>query len=492
MGGSSSGGGLLYPITSRILALTTQGRWAVLVNVPFLIRTVVVYIVFGGLLLFYFVGPYICIVLSSWRLGHRDYAAAINGEASSSLANLTPALDFFYVLVLCQGALYFCLALLINSESWTVTSFCRRNLFRPNWVHAYVRDIREKCARDPTLADERSLFKFTVALLESEEQRLYCTGVMLLNILIKYEAQDLRSAILRSKTKVQKLLETLNASAGCSTETRVVAARLVTDLAASIQLADFPGAIHYVSSLLQPPHYKYGLSVSTKKKVDHIINQLRIRFADWIPIKSLKQRARRNLSLNEHNDIVHRLTGMPDADNNMRCTTLSAKILENLCIHCNEQDKEPLLQKVLAEILKRPTMKASEITTSAPGGNVEICKNSSQGDDVEKQCPNQNGQKTQGKASEQQANDSSKIKDQQAKEDEANFKELQESLLSLTLVIRDKLFSAERFAPMIQEIGPEEISEEAQGYRRQQLSGDAYISEDRQAVLSDCCFSYAP
>ena len=132
--------------------------------------------------------------------------------------------------------------------------------------------------------------------------------------------------------------------------------------------------------------------------------------------------------------------------------------------------------------------------TEASGDNEEIRENSSHGDDVEKQSrPKQTGQgKKATKASDQQA-------------DEDDMKELQQALLSLTLVIhgklnysphnktsvpviRDEYIVSRRncsFAP--RECFPGCSRGQAQGYRRRQLSGDdACVSEDRQALLPDC------
>ncbi|CAO2143590.1 unnamed protein product [Urochloa humidicola] len=48
-------------------------------------------------------GPLTCITLALWRIIQRDYS---NSDGDTSTANLAPALDLFYGLILCQGALY--------------------------------------------------------------------------------------------------------------------------------------------------------------------------------------------------------------------------------------------------------------------------------------------------------------------------------------------------------------------------------------------------
>ncbi|KAL5205019.1 hypothetical protein ABZP36_009890 [Zizania latifolia] len=124
--------------------------------------------------------------------------------------------------------------------------------------------------------------------------------------------------------------------------------------------------------------------------------------------------------VDEHSDIVDRLTQMLDPTNNIRYRAMSAKILENLCIHCKEhvsKERGILLPKVLDEILATKTKPKPEASGSIPQpddneGTHEI---SSEGNDIEMQLPRHTGHK----ASDQ--------------ENEDNMKELQEALLSLAV-----------------------------------------------------------
>ncbi|KAF0894634.1 hypothetical protein E2562_001930 [Oryza meyeriana var. granulata] len=177
---------------------------------------------------------------------------------------------------------------------------------------------------------------------------------------------------------------------------------------------------------------------------------------------------------------VDRLILMLDGKEKISYRTISAKILESVCIHYKQQVKETSLHKVFAEILKIPEIKTSRRTISATGYIEETRGSSSKGDDVEKQRrPKRNRKKAQDKASDQQAN-----------EDEADIKDLQEALLSMTLVICDNLFPEESSAHTIQEnAAPDgEFLEKLKRYRRRQLpvSVDAYLSEDREALRPDC------
>ncbi|KAG8089570.1 hypothetical protein GUJ93_ZPchr0011g27623 [Zizania palustris] len=103
------------------------------------------------LFIFYLYGPVICICISSWRLRHRAYAGASNGEAS--IANLTTALDFFYALVLCQGVLAYLLMFFVANDSKVVIEYQKngKNISSELWfmefIKAYINDARERCAK---------------------------------------------------------------------------------------------------------------------------------------------------------------------------------------------------------------------------------------------------------------------------------------------------------------------------------------------------------
>ncbi|KAF0894629.1 hypothetical protein E2562_001925 [Oryza meyeriana var. granulata] len=214
---------------------------------------------FNILLLFNLYGPITFIGLSSWRLRQGDYHghdSSINIGESSTVANLMRGLNFFYTLVLCQGVLYLFLLLLVCCECDLVVSFTRKCKFLKGWgwnrVGAYLKDTRERCLLDPAvLAFESTSFpSYAVGLLESESQEDYLNGARVLYLLIN-DGEDASSIILRSRPKMQRLLDMLGWSSSSNTEIRMLAAGIVADLAGGIQLAEFPGAIRCVSSLLE-------------------------------------------------------------------------------------------------------------------------------------------------------------------------------------------------------------------------------------------------
>ncbi|KAG2566021.1 uncharacterized protein LOC120681410 [Panicum virgatum] len=214
---------------------------------------------FNILLLFNLYGPIACIGLSSWRLRQRDYHVNAGVKDNGEL-NLMRGLDFFYTLVLCHGVLYSFLLLLLASQSDLVVSFSRHCKFLKAWgwtrIEAYLLDTRERGERDPRVlaAEGTSFLNYLVGLLESESLEDYLTGARLLYVLID-DGEDASSIILRSRSKVQKLLDMLRQpSAGGEkvAEIRLVSARIVADLAAGgMQLSQFPGAIRCVLSLVE-------------------------------------------------------------------------------------------------------------------------------------------------------------------------------------------------------------------------------------------------
>ncbi|CAL4985327.1 unnamed protein product [Urochloa decumbens] len=185
-----------------------------------------------------------------------------------------------------------------------------------------------------------------------------------------------------------------------------------------------------------------------------------------------------------HGNILARLAGLLANKKNVIYRTIAAEILDNLCTHCDWNVyklilTESLLPKVLTEIMSitidQPESKISEEKTNKPqartwllpfkrknyqgnqknyaaGNNEGEQKNSAPGKDEENQQNFQLGSEEQGHkncAPEDKneiqeissSEDENKSSDQQ-NEEQAAPKELQEALLSLALVICDKLISA--------------------------------------------------
>ncbi|XP_037473526.1 uncharacterized protein LOC119349578 [Triticum dicoccoides] len=204
-------------------------------------------VLIAGLLYAY--GPVACVVLSVWRLRQHDYG---NTAGDDSKANLVPALTIFYSLVISQGVLYFLWHLIDGAATLVVISFCEDCKLPQKWgsitVVDYLIDTRAKCWRDPTSIDGRSLINYAIDLVNSETQKDYLSGVRLLDNFIKLKA-DVRSLLLPSRPKIQKLIDTLGWRSS-DRELREVVARIVAYLAGDIHLSQFPGATWCISSLL--------------------------------------------------------------------------------------------------------------------------------------------------------------------------------------------------------------------------------------------------
>ncbi|CAN6347773.1 unnamed protein product [Urochloa humidicola] len=253
-----------------------------------------------------------------------------------------------------------------------------------------------------------------------------------------------------------------------------------------------------------------NLAMETKKKL--VTKQLQIFLADgevgeeaaavFNPLRewpgdtlwSLLNRTESNavLVMNTQNDIIVRLCGILDAKNHTTYREIAANILENLCAHCDLDKqwvkllKEALLPKVLAEILssKRGTAENKVSRPSngeiqqidSPPGDQENQQNSApindeetnnistqQGDEENQQNSAPINVEETNNISTQQGDieiqETSPTAVQNKSSDEGNKKQFttskftQEAFLSLALVIRDKLVSADDFDNAVQKEG---------------------------------------
>ncbi|RLM69745.1 hypothetical protein C2845_PM17G04130 [Panicum miliaceum] len=209
----------------------------------------VIYVVLTTVTILYAYGPFIGLGLSAWRLRYRDYADAHS-------RNMSAALDIFYRLVLSQGILYMYLAVSDVNNIGVVSSVCEHYGLQRDWglrsVVEYLEDTREKCTRDPASINRRNLVQYAGELLDSGSWEDHLSGVKILDAFVKNGA-DVRPLLLPSRPKIQKLIDTLGwrSCPGDSTEIRGLAARILAEIAGDIHLAQFPGAILCVSSLLE-------------------------------------------------------------------------------------------------------------------------------------------------------------------------------------------------------------------------------------------------
>lgn len=197
-------------------------------------------------------GGYICAGISLWRVIQRDY-----GNMDDTKANLMPALDLFYSLILCQGALFILWNINQRVESSFVASLHAVCEFPKMWsaksFQQYLADTRLKCWRDPKSIKDRRLVKYAVGLLDSESSQDYLSGARMLDVFITVHQMDVKTLILPSSQKVQKLMDTClrwRWSSRSDIEIKELAARILAHLACDIDVTHFTGAIRCVSSLL--------------------------------------------------------------------------------------------------------------------------------------------------------------------------------------------------------------------------------------------------
>lgn len=195
------------------------------------------------------------------------------------MVNMMAALDIFYSLVIFQGIMFGALftAVAIFDRRWVSYLVALEQLPDGKWgkevMDQYLSDISAKCKQDPLSIRGTDLIKYAIELLDSESQMDYLYGARLLSAFVK-KGEDIRSLLLPSRHKIQKLMESLRISSSLDEsylelrrspsrcidvmssldydiEIAELAATIVADLAAHIDLAKYPESLWYISSLLQ-------------------------------------------------------------------------------------------------------------------------------------------------------------------------------------------------------------------------------------------------
>jgi hypothetical protein len=184
-------------------------------------------------------------------------------EDSTSSPNLVPAIRVFYVLALCEGSLYIT-ASILGLFSFFPRRSLARHLKLSGQQGAKAIDLYYECAYSTCMdtglfaaKKKLSLAGFATESLTlssgSSEERL--AGVLVLDNLLLHEretdsSQELRSRILSSNKTLSTLVGMLGWADGRHRDIRLVAARIVTNLADSLTISEVPGMLKLVSSLL--------------------------------------------------------------------------------------------------------------------------------------------------------------------------------------------------------------------------------------------------
>uniref|UniRef100_A0A0E0I3S2 Uncharacterized protein n=1 Tax=Oryza nivara TaxID=4536 RepID=A0A0E0I3S2_ORYNI len=233
--------------------------WRALVGIlVLLLQALVIAIILLPLALLYLFGLLVSTGLSMWRLIERDYGGEDGG------ANLTPALNVLYSLALFQGVLfcyqsasYFAgkrLARVVADDY----GFDKEDEEGRESVRDYMRKTKIGCEKDPSFVKERNLVTFAVELMKSESSSAdYVSGARILDKILAQEELQGQHALIRklvgsasASQVLERLLQSLRSTSPLDRDVRVLAARIVAQLAGEISLASFPQGLRCISSLL--------------------------------------------------------------------------------------------------------------------------------------------------------------------------------------------------------------------------------------------------
>ncbi|WVZ92158.1 hypothetical protein U9M48_038245 [Paspalum notatum var. saurae] len=212
------------------------------------------------------------VLISSSRLEHLQFDYHQPQEGSIS-PNMLPAIKVFYVLALCQGSLY-----IMASSLGLFSFFPRRSLvFQSQFrgqrgakaIDLYYEWSYAACMETGLFAAKKtmSLARFAVDSLSSNSGAIRLAAVVVLGNLLHqretdYSRQELRSKIIRSNKKLSTLVGMLGWADVRHRYVRLTAARVIASLADSLTIAEIPGMLKSVSSLLdddnQPARNEQG------------------------------------------------------------------------------------------------------------------------------------------------------------------------------------------------------------------------------------------
>jgi len=182
-------------------------------------------------------------------------------QDSSTSPNLVPAIRVFYVLALCEGSLYITASIL-----GLFSFFPRRSLVRhlklsgqqgAKAIDLYYECAYSTCMDTGLFAAKKtlSLAGFATESLSSDSSEVRLAGALVLSNLLNeretdYSSQELRSRIISSNKTVSMLVRMLGWADGRNRDIRLVATRIITNLADSLTISEVPGMLKLVSSLL--------------------------------------------------------------------------------------------------------------------------------------------------------------------------------------------------------------------------------------------------
>ncbi|KAF8667641.1 hypothetical protein HU200_052847 [Digitaria exilis] len=225
-------------------------------RISLLIMQVVIWILYLPVISILFGPPILCFMLSAYRLD-KDNDFKDDGDASK--ANLKPALNIFYSLAVAQSILHIVWINIVEGIKGSLTLYvCNKYGYERRAMDDYITETKRKCIHDMALADDWNLITYALSLLDSEsiDSDEYCSGLRILDTLIEEKVPVNRLMVQSLRQRIQKLIRTLGWRRPTDRETRELAARILAHLASDLSLADFPGALESISSLLETQCYK--------------------------------------------------------------------------------------------------------------------------------------------------------------------------------------------------------------------------------------------
>ncbi|KAL6599908.1 hypothetical protein ACP70R_045559 [Stipagrostis hirtigluma subsp. patula] len=226
----------------------------VVANVLSVIQLLVLAIILCPLAVLYMLGLYISTGVSLWRLVEHDFGYADGG------ANLKPALEVLYSLVVAQGVLFGYKTIHSFGAELGLAKFvsdvCSVD---KKLVAEYLDKMVEGCEKDPSFATGKNLITYaTDLMLEPKSTDGFIAGVRALGKIIKNGrqwghpvlAKHLLTRSASCSHVILRLLETLGPRSPYGSEIGEHAAEIVVLVAHSIHLEQHPGGIECISSLL--------------------------------------------------------------------------------------------------------------------------------------------------------------------------------------------------------------------------------------------------
>ncbi|CAO2202561.1 unnamed protein product [Urochloa humidicola] len=219
------------------------------------------------------------ILLSSLRFNrlHSDYSQPSPQDCSTANPNLVPAIRVFYVLALCEGSLYI-LASILGLFSF----FPRRSLVRhlklggkrgAQAIDLYYQRAYATCMDTGPFAAKKTLslagfatdteYLMMGSSSDDEMQQKQLAAVLVLGSLLQGKGTDsieeLKSRIFGPGTRaLSTLVGMLGWEDARHRDIRLNAARVIAKLADSLTIAEIPGTLKLVSSLLDADNQPVG------------------------------------------------------------------------------------------------------------------------------------------------------------------------------------------------------------------------------------------